>query len=568
MHLWMFLVPLFVVGFATVLRTASGPFWIGGNLDPEYPYLMNSLSLTQGLPVGHSDHPGSTLQWVGSIWLYGINVFLGKEDLIPDVLTRPEFYLGHMHGILLTILFLTLFIAGWLAFRWTGDIVAALLMQIGILMSYTARNALSRMSPEPLLLILGLWLAITVLYHHHHVQQESKKEPFWQYSLITGMGMGLKITFLPLWFLPLILLKSFRHLFLYLAISGIVFFALTANPLMDFTGFRKFIFGHLIAHEGYNRPIELGSNKIQAMIDGFFLLLGNSWRLEKPLLLLVLIFVANGLLVLFVKSFRGANNGDSWNIRLWVGLLLTLTGQIVLVANGPYARLHYLCPVLGLTGLLAVIPWRWPAMELKPKLKSLTWGKTTYLVVILLIIGSTVLRLPREFGLAAAGAKDWQEAHSFKTDNRLLNETTVYYYRSSSKRYALSFGNSVARGHFSKQLSYLYPNFFNFHIWSERLYSHFGAKMVTLDEVLNGAEKVLIQGQIWNPPIIPSLEVTGYYSVAPYPLSKPSGYIFPTKSPQSLSAEVIFLGSVEWIVLLKSRPQNTKTEEMNFRQKP
>jgi hypothetical protein len=561
----MFFVPAFVIGFATILRHASGPFWIGKNFDPEYAYLMNSLLLTQGLSVGHADHPGSTLQWAGAIWLYGINLLLGKDDLITDVLTRPEFYLAYMHMALLSILFLTLVMAAWLTFRWTGDIVAALLMQVGILMSYTARHALARMSPEPLLLILGLWLAITVLYHHYLIRQCDDNNPYWQYGLIAGLGMGLKITFLPLWFLPLILLKGFRHVLLYLAISGIVFITLTANPLMHFTGFRKFTFGHLIAREGYNRPIELGVNKFQSMIDGFFLLLGNSWQFEKPLLLLVLIFVANGLLILFVKSYRGANNGNSWNIRLSVGLFLTLIGQIVLVANGPDARLHYLCPVLGLTGLLAAIPLRWPAMELKPKLKSLSWGRTTYLVVILLIIGSTVLRLPRELGLAAAGAKNWQEAHRFKTDNRLLNEATVYYYRSSSQRYALSFGNSLAQRHFSKQLSSLYPNFFDFHKWSGRLYSHFGEKKVTLDEIVNGAEKVLIQGQNWSPPIIPSLEATGYYSVAPFPLSKPSHHIIPTKSPQAFSAEVIFRGTHEWIVLLRAQPHNTATEDINLK---
>ena len=134
--------------------------------------------------------------------------------------------------------------------------------------------------PEPMLVILGLWLAITVLYHCHQVQQGSPKEPFWQYGLITGMGMGLKLTFLPLWFLPLVLLKRIHHTF-YLGISGIVFLILTANPLMNFFGWIKFTFGELATREGYNRPVEMGSTKLQAMIDGLSLLLENIWRLEK-----------------------------------------------------------------------------------------------------------------------------------------------------------------------------------------------------------------------------------------------------------------------------------------------
>ncbi|MDX1412044.1 MAG: hypothetical protein R3351_07790, partial [Nitrospirales bacterium] len=419
--LWVIIVPSFIVAFATILRKASGPFWLGKNLDPDYAYLMNALSLTQGLSVGHSDHPGSTLQWAEAIWLYGIHFLLGKDDLVTDVLTRPEFYLGYMHMILLSILFITLLLAGWLTFKWTGDRVAALLMQVGILMSYTTRASLVRMSPEPMLVILGLWLAITVLYHHHQVQQGSQKEPYWQYGLITGMGMGLKLTFLPLWFLPLVLLKRINHTF-YLGISGIVFLVLTANPFMNFFGWIQFTFEDLGARKGYNRPVEMGSSKFQAMIDGLTLLQENIWKLEKPLILLVLIFLSQGLLVLLVKSYKEANNTALWNLRLWGGFVLTLSGQIILVANGPSAQLHYLSPMLGLTGLLAALSWRWPPMPLNPKLKSLSWGKVTYLIIIfIMIMGITIQQLPGEVDLAAAGANKWQEAHQFKTDNSLLD---------------------------------------------------------------------------------------------------------------------------------------------------
>jgi len=562
-HLWVILVPSFVVGCAMVLRLSSGPYWIGINLDPEYAYLMNSLSLTQGLPVGLSEHPGSTLQWAGAIWLYSINVLLGKDELVTDVLTRPEFYLAHMHMILLGILFFTLVMAGWLTFRWTGDRVAALLMQVGIVISYTARHALSRMSPEPLLLILGLWLAITVLYHHHQVQQGSKKEPFWQYGLITGMGMGLKLTFLPLAFLPLVLLKRFRDLLFYLGISGIVFLTLAANPLMNFTKLIKFTINSLVAREGYNRPMEAGSTKFQAMLDGFSLLEVNSWRLEKPLFLLVLIFVTYGLLVLLVKPYREKNNNTIWNVRLWIGLLLTLSGQIFLVANGPRADLRYLCPVLGLIGLQALLCWRWIDGPPIPLLKAFTWGKTTYLVVMVVLIGLTMLKLPGEYELAAAQTKNWQEANRFKTDNRLLTKATVYYYRCSSIQYALSFGHDWAQRPFSQQLSTLYPNFYDFHRWSQQLYSNFGAKHVTLDEAVNLAETVLIQGQILDPINIPSLERTDYHINASAQLINPSTHVIPTNLPHELSAEVIFRGTVEWIVLLKSQPQESETTGIN-----
>ena len=564
MHLWVLVVPVFVIGYAMRLREASGPFWIGGNIDPEYVYLMNSLSLTQGMSVGHADHPGSTLQWAGASWLYGIHTFLGKDELVTDVLTRPEWYLAHMHGILLSVLFFSLVIAGWLALKWTGDPVVGLLMQLGFFIPLTTRNALSRMSPEPLLVILGVWLAITVLYHQYLIQHGKGKEPFWQYGLIGGMGLGLKLTFLPPWFLPLILLKGVRHRIQYLGISGIVFLTLTANPLMDFKGFLGFTFNQIVAREGHNSPIVSGSNKVQAMIDGLSLLLLNIWKTEKPLLLLFLIFVANGLLVMLVKSFKDNHSMSSWHRRLWIGLSLTLSAQIVLVANGPWAWLHYMCPVLGLTGLFAASIWQWPEFTVNTTLRVLSWRNATYVAAVALMTGLTLFKLPGEFDRAMAGARNWQEANQFKRDHQLLEETTVYYYRTSNIPYALGLGNDFARRHFSRRLASLYPNFYFFSPTDNRIYGQFDSDPLSLDDVVNLSNKVLIQGQIWNPPILPLLEKTGYYKGGPGPSLELTHSSHPPKTPPAFSAKVIFRGSVEWIILLKSPAHHSNMGEKNL----
>ena len=245
--------------------------------------------------------------------------------------------------------------------------------------------------------------------------------------------------------------------------------------------------------------------------------------------------------------------------------MLTLCGQFILVANGPWARLHYLSPVLGLTGLLAVLSLRWPDMPLNPKLKSLSWGKITYLIIIsAMMIGITTQQLPREVELAAAWAKNWQEAQQFKTDNRLLDTTTIYYYRSSSIPFALNFGNNEALWHFSQHLSSLYPNYF--HFWPPRIYSPFREESFTIDDIFDHTEKILIQGQNSRPPVIPSLEGTANGEDKTAKFQKPSSSIIPTTSPKSWDAEVIFDGSVERIVLLRPHPPPPPAEEMHVKE--
>ena len=553
LHLWVLIVPVIVFGYAMRLREASGPFWIGGNIDPEYVYLMNSLSLTQGLSVSHADHPGSTLQWAGASWLYGLHTLFGKDELVTDVLTRPEWYLAHMHEILLSVLFFSLVIAGWFAIRWTGDPVVGLLMQLGFFIPLTTRNALSRMSPEPLLVILGVWLAITVLYHQYQVQHGKEKEPYWQYGLIGGMGLGLKLTFLPPWFLPLILLRGVRHRIQYLGISGIVFLILTANPLMNFKGFLGFTFNQIVARQGHNSPIVSGSNKFQAMIDGLSLLFTNIWKTEKPMLFLFLIFVVNGLLVWVLKSSKDIPSMASWHRRMWVGLLATLCAQIVLVANGPWAWLHYMCPVLGLTGLFAASIWQWPKFPVNTTPRIFSWRKATYVAAMVLMTGLIMFKLPGEFDRAMAGARNWQEANQFKRDHQLLEETTVYYYRTSSIPYALGLGNDLAGRHFSRRLASLYPNFYFFSPSDNRIYGQFEGEPLSLNDIMGLRDEVLIQGQIWNPPILPLLERTGYYRAGPGPSLELARGGHPPSSPPDFTAKVLFRGSVEWIILLKSR---------------
>ena len=545
------LVPAGIVYMALLLNSAKGPFWLGNLFEAEYSYLMNSLAVSQGLQVLHADHPGSTLQLLGGLLLHAVHLLAGKGDLVSDVVSRPEFYLFSLYLVLVALLFATLALAGFLTLRWTGDYIAAILVQAAIPLSHTVRFfALPRMKPELLLVILAGWITIVVLYHFHLVQEGRRREPFWQYGLVAGLGIALKITFVPVSLLPLILLRGIKNRLGYIAATSAVFFAVAANPLMNFNGFRQFLLGHLVARQGYNKPIVEGSSKLQAMVQGFDRLADYFTGSEQVLLWLPAALLCAGLLAVLIGFFRKGAASESLYRRLWLGTLIVLACQFFLVANGPDAKSHYIIPATGLLGLVAFIAWSWPLTVVGNNHAARLLYSCAFLLFFGFLSVSVLAKLPREVRYLEQEAAGWLEASQFRIDHNLADVPTIYYYQSSNVQFALAFGNNVSGRHFSSQLIQLYPYCYNFHIWSRTLWSNFGNDIVQLDDIVRKHGQVLVQGSYTYPPTIPGL-AREEYPATQKKHYRMSGAVIPAHEGSSLAAEVLFKGKREWLVLVR-----------------
>ena len=88
----------------SVFSKIRGPFFLGSSSDPAYAYLFNALSVSQGLPVGHIDHPGTPVQSLGAIVINCINFINHKPDVISEVLKNPEYFLNSIFIIILILL--------------------------------------------------------------------------------------------------------------------------------------------------------------------------------------------------------------------------------------------------------------------------------------------------------------------------------------------------------------------------------------------------------------------------------------------------------------------------------
>ena len=482
-------IPCWIVWRAFVLRQAAGPFWLGHNADPEYMYLFNALSVALWEQVGHADHPGSTLQWLGAAVIRIAHAVVGQKALVVDVLRYPEFYLHVIHGVIIIILGVVTGLSGFIILRQTRNLIPAVLFQAVPLISLTLRNALQRVSPEPLLVGLSILLALGVFLIITKRREQRGYGPLITVGVVSGLAIALKITVLPLLILPLIVLSGFWRRLMYLLISLVTFLALTVNPLMDLG--RLFLFtGDLVSRKGYNRPFDADAGHLEAMVGGFAALGRQLWAGEHATML----FVSISLLltaVLWWACDRGRTACRAMLKGLWA-INVVFIAQVLLVANAPDARIRYLMPALPLLGLEATLLW---GVLRHGPVGWARWLSPCLKVAMLLVVLLCFPGLWHERSNVVRSRQQWTEARWFIRQQKLDAYPVINYYRASDPRHALYLGEVFTRYSFGPWLRQMYPEYYQLGRWTYRLDQNFREKEISIEDILKDHETVLVHGQ-------------------------------------------------------------------------
>lgn len=214
------------------LYSINGPYYLR-SVDPEYIYLFNGICLSHlktGLLI---DHPGTPLQIFIAATSRIIYLFRDNNSLIEDVMQHPEFYLKTVNFAIISFASVILFISGYLIYIITENIYSALFIQLSPFIAEPVITIIERTMPEALFIPVILILVTFLIYIIHENSPEKKliKYNYIIFGIILGLGIALKITFLPLIFIPLVLLKGIKKKLLYLLIS-ILGFLIFAFPVL------------------------------------------------------------------------------------------------------------------------------------------------------------------------------------------------------------------------------------------------------------------------------------------------------------------------------------------------
>jgi hypothetical protein len=453
--------------------------------DPDYIYLINALVICDGQSVGHVDNPGTTVMQLGAAAIFVIHLFSNTENetLINHVIKDPDTFIEGIRVLFIILNSIALFFLGWIAIKKTGSLWAALILQLTAFISANMLDHVwSKVSPEPLLLLITSIYVICILCCFYEETKRNNLKWILIFALVTGAGLGTKATFLPLVIFPLFIFSGIKQKLIYL-FSIIPSFILFTIPAVPEYKSMFFWFRNLIHHSGIYGQGESTFIDPKTYIISIFEIIKNN-----PILGIILVA---GIIILTITLIkRRKNKIQSFpEIPYLAGLLATLIFGILLVAKH-YSGDHYLIPILLLSGITIYFSER-IIIQILPdeKLKKIVFPLITTLLFISLIDE------PKKWHETSKNYRISTEEID-KTNNLLENEyagyTLIHYYTFSMNKFtALKFGDVYAKGKIRSYLKEIYNDtyFYDFHnnqflFWNTE---------VTLEEIVeNHGNKILL----------------------------------------------------------------------------
>lgn len=428
---------LFISSHQTIQKRSFN--WYGGDYDPNYAYLLNSLNNACLVKAGHIDHPGTPAQVAGALILRIHHFITGKnnQDIQSPVYQDPEKYLFLFTYIFLAFNCLLVFFLGLVLLRSGISIWIILLLQLSPFFSgIVLYNGFVRYSQEVFLFSASMVFSALALLELQ-LPNEKKKWLPWMWALVMGFGIASKLTFIPLALLPLLLQKNFPDKLKF--ISGSIFsFVLFTLPISSRYKDLYFWIKALLTHTG-----QFGSGSEGFAGTGYFNQLYET-LLINPLFSLLLVLTLIFLLFNLISRRKNA-----WFRLSGILLLVSLCGLLI-TAKHPGER--YLLPYFTLIGIL-LISLIYSAIQKSGKFPGFIVQVFTLLVIVL--VPWYGINQKQKLFTDIRNNDFWISSQVF--EKLSANSLRLYGEPSSSPVTALFFGNVFSGAKHTTGLSGLYP---------------------------------------------------------------------------------------------------------------
>jgi hypothetical protein len=316
-------------------------------VDPDYPYLLNALSIAELTPPTHTHHPGTPVQELGALMLFSVHALrpAGFTSLREHVLVRPEAFLRLWRSWALGLYGVTLAACGLFIWRTTGSLVAGLAFELMPLLSVETLFSLSRVQPEPVALALGAGAGAIIVALAVDPATWDSRRTAGILGVIAGLGVATKLTFAPVLLVCLVALSRRSRRFFGAATAASCGIALVpALPALRDTARW---YWSLLIHTGYYGGGRPGVVDLAAFPGNVRRLAWEEWAAS----LIGLLGLTLGLWLL-ARGSR-ADPPDRAAARALVASAFSQVAWLCVV--GKHARARYLLPVVLLAGISAAL---------------------------------------------------------------------------------------------------------------------------------------------------------------------------------------------------------------------
>ena len=267
--------------------------------DPEYIYFISGLSVANGkLMLGHIDNPGTPLQYLAAL-VFRV-LYLLRDHRVSfneDVLANADLYLRVLNLMLTAVVGVFMYFAGKAAYRITSRLSYSIVLQLAPLFTNIIFGTIGRITPENLMPLPVMLLSLLLLKLIYQPEDEHSERHWIWFGLISGFGLSIKLTYFPLWIVPLIVLKPWKDKLRYSAAAVVSFFAMALPVTLQIHIFWGWVKG-LFLHSGQYGKGESNIVNWQTVIPNF----NNLWNENRYFFYVILILTSFSIVSLFLRK--------------------------------------------------------------------------------------------------------------------------------------------------------------------------------------------------------------------------------------------------------------------------
>ena len=455
------------------------------SLDPDYIYFISGLGISEGhIKVAHVDNPGTPLQYLMGITYLIIYLFRpGNTSYLEDVFRNPDLYMSVSNLVITGLIASVLFYAGKRIYQSTGSVLYGLLIQTTPFLPVIWYDIIGRIVPELLMPLPVIFLEIFLIELIYSEKDSFDKRQIILLSVIAAFGLSVKLTYISLWFIPLVLIKTWKKKSLFLGLS-ILFFLFFAIPVTlrinTFTGWIKALFIHSGQYGG-------GDSDFVNWSD-FFVNLNFIWNYENWFLIASILTVLLATAYILIRKKEAFSNKIVW---VAIAVLLAIVIQTGMVCKH-FAHRYYV-PALLLFPLLIFL-----ITELLKQFVKEQYQKLLSIGLIVFIGAFIIHQQPWVQLKAEVMGNDVNQRketwHFVSTlDPNSIKIITTQNYGCPFKEYALMVSYSWAgsqRKYYTETLARLYPDTYLYFTWDNTL-KYWGEEL-TMEKISTSKKPVYL----------------------------------------------------------------------------